>query len=455
MANKLTPFLDNLVSGALSPKGNLADYQHASRLYVDDAFKYAPKSKFLYHVAFNINRKASSIIPQLSEKHSNTINMLVKSVDLPKFDVTTEVKHQYNRKRILQKRIDYSPCNFTFHDDNYGLTTAMWEAYYRYYFKDGNYASTDTAGSPNTTASAYNRANTFADANSPQSKYRYGFDNDSIDPFFDSIVVYQMSRKRYTAFTLVNPIINSWQHDTMDQTDGAGVAQSTMSVQFETVWYTRGAVSEGTAPKGFATEHYDKTPSPLSLGGGGTSSLFGVGGVASGAADVFGDITSGDAFKSPGALLGTVLKAANTARNVKDLSKDGIRQEGFGIIKGAIGDVGGINVGGVANTFFPKGSGSGSLKDVATAVAGVSAVAAIQKAVQSTSLADVTKELQDNKDKLDDLSKSTTHKKDHLAAGGDASVNAINAAWDTASSAYKEAANSKTLANLPNIVRTG
>ena len=78
MANKLTPFLDNLVSGALSPKGNLADYQHASRLYVDDAFKYAPKSKFLYHVAFNINRKASSIIPQLSEKHSNTINMLVK-----------------------------------------------------------------------------------------------------------------------------------------------------------------------------------------------------------------------------------------------------------------------------------------------------------------------------------------------------------------------------------------
>ena len=29
----------------------------------------------------------------------------------------------------------------------------------------------------------------------------------------------------------------------------------------------------------------------------------------------------------------------------------------------------GINVGGVANTFFPKGSGSGSLKDVATAVA--------------------------------------------------------------------------------------
>lgn len=454
MANKLTPFLDNLVSGALSPKGNLADFQHASRLYVNDAFKYAPKTKFLYHVSFNINPTASSIIPQLTQKHSNTINMLVKSVDLPKFDITTEVKHQYNRKRILQKRIDYSPCNFTFHDDNYGLTTAMWEAYYRYYFKDGNYATTDVAGSPNTTSSAYNRANTFADADSQASRYRYGFDNDSLEPFFDSIVVYQMSRKRYTAFTLVNPIINSWQHDTMDQTDSAGIAQSTMSVQFETVWYTRGAISEGNAPKGFATELYDKTPSPLSLAGGGTTSLFGQGGVAAGAADVFGDITSGQAFTSPGALLGTVLKAANTARNVKDLSKDGLRQEGFGIIKGAIGDVGGINVGGVANTFFPKNGGNGGTSALTKAIAGVSVVSAVTSAVQSSSLSEVKDQLANNDDQLSALAIATTHKKDHLSAGGAADVNSINAAWNTASSSYQEAAKNKTLDNLPNIVRS-
>ena len=160
MANKLTPFLDNLVSGALNPKGNLGDYQHAARLYVDDAFKFAPKQKFLYHVAFNINRDASAVIPQLTEKHSNTINMLVKRVDLPKFDIQTEVKHSYNRKRVLQKRIDYSPCTVTFHDDNFGLTTAMWEAYYRYYYKDGNYASVDL-GAPTTVSAAYNRANTY------------------------------------------------------------------------------------------------------------------------------------------------------------------------------------------------------------------------------------------------------------------------------------------------------
>ena len=58
MANLLKGFLDNVLKGALNPKGNLADFAHASRLYVDDSFRLAPKQKFLYHVVFNINSGA-------------------------------------------------------------------------------------------------------------------------------------------------------------------------------------------------------------------------------------------------------------------------------------------------------------------------------------------------------------------------------------------------------------
>ena len=46
MANLLKGFLDNVLKGALNPKGNLADFAHASRLYVDDSFRLAPKQKF-------------------------------------------------------------------------------------------------------------------------------------------------------------------------------------------------------------------------------------------------------------------------------------------------------------------------------------------------------------------------------------------------------------------------
>jgi hypothetical protein len=234
----------------------------------------------------------------------------------------------------------------------------------------------------------------------------------------------------------------------MDQS-ATDPVQSTMSIAFETVWYSRGPVTEGSAPKGFATEHYDKTPSPLTLGGGGTSSLFGVGGVASGAADVFDDITSGNAFSSPGALLGTVLKGANTLRNAKSLSSEGLRQEGFGIIKDALGDIGGAPVGGVANSFFPKSGGN----SITAAIAGVSVVSNIANLASATSVSDVAKQLANNPDQLESLTKATTFKKTHLNAGGDATVSAINSAWNSASASFKEAQNNETLNNLANIVR--
>ena len=48
MANKLNGFLDNFFNASLNPKGNVGDFAHASRLYVDSAFRLAPKVKFLY-----------------------------------------------------------------------------------------------------------------------------------------------------------------------------------------------------------------------------------------------------------------------------------------------------------------------------------------------------------------------------------------------------------------------
>ncbi len=445
MANKITPFLNNLVQGALNPKGNLGDYQHGARLYVDDAFRLAPKVKFLYHVTFNINADASSVIPQLAQKHRNEINMLVKSVDLPKYDISTEVKHQYNRKRVVQKRLDYAPINITFHDDNYGVTTAMWEAYYRYYYRDGNYGTTDAAGSPDTSAKGpYNKFNVFK----KDFKNRYGFDNDSSKSFFDSIVIYQMARQEYTSFTLVNPMISSWSHDTMDQAVSE-VVQSQMQLQYETVWYSRGQVVEGVAPKGFATEHYDLTPSPLSLAGGGATRLFGQGGIAAGARDVFGDITSGNVG------LSTILKAGNIVRNTKNLSKDGIRQEGFEILKGAIGDTAGINVSGVANTVFPKNAGNGGLTSETKAVIGVGAVAAVSKLIEKfPNVSDATKFLNSNETALNDVTKATTFKTQHLANGGSANINDINAAYDNLTETQKNALNQTTINDLPNILNS-
>ena len=386
MANILTPFLDNLKSGVLEPKGNLGDFGHAARLYVDDSFRLAPKSKFLYHCVFNINQNVldrmianspshpngSSIFKTLSNfknKHQNELNMLVKNVDLPKYSIETVVAQQYNKKRKLHTKISYDPITMVFHDDNYGVSTALWEMYYRYYFRDGWYgqdesakrspeAFLNTSGSVDSQASPFSRSLAY---NSPFDfrKFRFGLDNDTHEAFFDSIQIFQMSRKRYTMYHLVNPIITQWQHDTLNNESSEPVANN-MVIEYESVFYGRGAVSEGT-PKGFAEQHYDQTPSPNSLAGGGTTSLLGTGGVGSFIGSFFGgqggpntDISGGETGRS-GFNLGTILRGANAIKNAKNLSKAGLAQEGFNILKGAVG-----RIGGTADSSYTRSGGLGS-----------------------------------------------------------------------------------------------
>ena len=139
MAATSNGFLDNLVNGILGPKGTMADWQHASRLYVDGNLKLAPKSKFLYHTYFQLDPIVRSILPELKDKHNLEIGMLVKSADLPRYTSNVETRNKYNRKKNVQTGIQYEPITITFHDDNYGVTTALLEAYYRYYFADAGY----------------------------------------------------------------------------------------------------------------------------------------------------------------------------------------------------------------------------------------------------------------------------------------------------------------------------
>lgn len=383
MANFLNGFLDNFVSGLGNPKGTLGDFQHAARLYNSQAMRLAPKGKWMYHVVFNINPRASGSAKFDIQKHGTAINMLVKSVDLPKFRIQVEKPQQYNKKRQIHTKLEYESANIGFHDDNFGLSTALWSMYYGYYFADSKHGSSlgsSTAGQllsgvgnlvagfiPGNNGllgavknflggasagvpAAYQR-NSYK--NSALNTYRYGLDNGSSAPFFSSIQIFQLARHQYQSYTLINPVINSWSHDSL-ASNSTEVAGNTMSVSYEAVIYGTGAVKRGN-PKGFATEYYDNQPSPLGLLGGGVTSLFGQGGILGGISDILGDLGPG----GNGFTLGTLIKGVNVYNNAKKLTREGVRQEGFSILKSAIGASTGIDVSGVANVFFPKSSGNG------------------------------------------------------------------------------------------------
>ena len=94
-------------------------------------------------------------------------------------------------------------------------------------------------------------------------------------------------------------------------------------------------------------------PSPISLAGGGSRSLFGAGGVLAGVEDVFGSVASGKAFESPENFLSTAVRAINTYQNSKQLSRTGINEELTNVTVKGLGAVSRQNVSGINNTQFP------------------------------------------------------------------------------------------------------
>jgi len=390
------PSLGSYLQPVLGGDTSLKDYAHASNLYrtgkSNIPFALAPKAGWIYYVVFNFNPDAvaaaegpaaaaaasGSLLgsvasalggPIASLIGGNTtskglysdpqaksiVGMLVKNVDLPKFQIQTEVVNQYNRKTVIQKGITYNPVNFTFHDDQYNVIHNMWTDYYKYYFADSNYGGTGPIGT-NQDGTPFQFANNkYTPINSKNTPTAYGLNspklvNDSRSPFkrfsfFENIIVYQMNQKMFTSFQLVNPVIAGWEHDRMDQTQGNKLVESKMTINYEAVIYGSGKVKKDT-PAGFATFDYDTSPSPLSIAGGGNSSIFGPGGIVSGAESVFGDVSNiANGTASPLNVLGAAISTANLVRNVGNISKDSLRAEGYSILTSTLQNVarGGLN----------------------------------------------------------------------------------------------------------------
>jgi hypothetical protein len=405
MANKFNGLLDSISNGILSPKGNMADWQHAARLYTDRDMALAPKTKFLYHVQFEVSDVAKGIAPKLFTGSTlNEIGMLVKSADLPKFSVQIETKKKYNRVKNAQTSISYEPVNIELHDDNEGITTALLQAYYRYYFADGNQQKDSGrayAVAPHSTYQGSSRNN-----------YKFGMDvNNPGVPFFKSIKISVLARGEYTTYTLVNPILTSWSHDSVNNSDGAGTMSNSIQVAYEAVFYSQNSITTGPQgdPVGFGQDHYDTTPSPISLEGG---AKLGLGGTIGSALDLYEFIASGESYNNP---LLSILQGAQLIGNIRNLSKEGLRQEGFNILTGAIGQATGINVSGVAQTFFPKNGGKGGGKDVLLAAAGVGLASAVTSSIKA---------LKTNAAALDSARQRQSIKNFQAAGGGSAALGA-------------------------------
>ena len=287
----------------------LRDYTHASKTFQTNGYANSPRLKFLFHVYFTLETVG---IPMLrnafSPGESSTIGLLVKNIDLPKFTIDTEILNQYNRKRVIQKKINYDPISVAFHDDGNDLIRTLWYNYYSYYYKDpvqpydGRATTAGTSGPMQTQPMGfryngrdiYDKTRAVSDWGYIGESYSDGTSSANGKPsFFRDISIYGFNQHKFVRYVLINPVISQWSHDQYDYAQDAGVMENKMTIQYETVKYYSGAIGSvrpDTNVVGFADPNaYDQRSSPLTRPGG-QASIIGQGGLLDTGIGIMGDL---------------------------------------------------------------------------------------------------------------------------------------------------------------------
>ena len=325
----MSGFFQDLLRGAAGGffgSDYLRDFTHASKTFRPNFYENTPKYKFLFHTYFEINQE----IYNAGIDDRQNLGLLVKEIKLPSYTFDTFQMNQYNRKRIIQTKIKYEPVTITFHDDNANKATKLWEAYYRYNYRDMDKSlnrGIDNGRNILTDDVPYETRNIYQPSIIGEN---WGFTGDAYNnnnvkvQFFKNITVYGLNRHNFVSYTLVNPVITQFSHDTYNYDQGSGIMQNQMTIDYETVVYDYGSI-DGTRPDniitGFGSEEtYDRRLSPISIPGS-NRTILGQGGLVDGVGGTIEALSQGN-------ILGAIKLAGTSYNTFKNTDlKQNIKQE--------------------------------------------------------------------------------------------------------------------------------
>ena len=318
-------------------------YDHATRLFLSDNFRLAPKQSFLYYVFINVDKIAlqtlvgslcSEAVSSQSLIEQYETGLMAKRVELPRFNIQTRSLKAYNRKNIFQTGIMYDPISITFHDDAADTVLKFWNDFYTYYYRDSDYNST---------------LYTVPHKYEARAREGWGYTprNNNLKPFIRDIQIFSLHNKRFTEYRLINPIITNWRHGEHDSSASNGIMEASMTVDFETVKYYTGYVNPVDV-NGFAIIHYDDTPSPISNS---TTNIYTDSGLLGAIEGTAQDLARPDGTGSGSGILSSVLDAYRFYNNIKNTN---FKQIGS-LVLGQLGTqvLGGVINGAINNVFFP------------------------------------------------------------------------------------------------------
>ena len=173
-----------------------------------------PKPKFLFYVNF-VSRYINPEFLASTGFFVKTISRIQTSYDVAELN-------QYNKKRLVQTKVNYEPFSLTMYDtvDNNGLR--MFEAYNRFYYGDFD-GKTNHSWYYDITSD--NFENNFAWGLKANGGTSDGY-------FFDRIEVYEIFDQYYTKVSFINPKLTNTDFDGMDM-ESSDPTMLSMSFKYE------------------------------------------------------------------------------------------------------------------------------------------------------------------------------------------------------------------------------
>ena len=304
--------LENQIIQGLLSTPSLRDWQHASKIFTPGSFALVPKFSFNFYVYFDYDPQPFGL--QTPTAQSQMIGALCKTAQLPKFTFEHKTMNAYNRADKIQTKVKYEPVTLKFHDDSSDIVRNFWYDYYSFFYRDADYSPEIYQMKTKYSDRQKDKwgytprpeANGYIQGYGQTSAYNGGTGETNYNPL-RAIRIYSMSRKNFSEYVLLNPMITAFQHGE-HQMEGSTLMEHQMTIEYQAVKYYKGRVSDQEFSSSFLLL-YDQETSPLRQAGFG-GSVFGTGGTVDSLTKVGDDLANGN-----GAL--AALDAARTIQQIK------------------------------------------------------------------------------------------------------------------------------------------
>ena len=113
---------------------NYSDHSFGTTTSYGRVLTSIPRSKHAFIVEFYTTKTTGK---KAWRKMLEGLSLIVQTCDLPSFQFDTQTLNQYNRKRIIQTKVNWQPINIKFFDTRDNKFQDVMEEYFSWYYKDG------------------------------------------------------------------------------------------------------------------------------------------------------------------------------------------------------------------------------------------------------------------------------------------------------------------------------